>query len=158
MGSDRAALIGRLVHRLFETEAGRPDDEVLARVRALVRAEERAVVEDLESVVAAAVSIWRSMRERADLVELFKGATITSEVPFSMRVTNGARVEIVRGTIDSIVQRPDGTVTVLEFKTGTPESADQAQLDLYVRAAAVLFPAAAVTGRLIYSARSGDGN
>ena len=58
--------------------------------------------------------------------------------------------------IDSIVQAPDGSLTVVEFKTGTARSADQAQLDLYVRAARALFPAARVAGRLIYRTDAPD--
>jgi hypothetical protein len=41
-------------------------------------------------------------------------------------------------------------VTVLEFKTGRPRPEHQAQAELYRRAAAALFPEAAVDARVVY--------
>ncbi len=153
--SQDGALIGILVHRLFQSGA-EPDAATAMRAHALVRAEERAAVEDIDSVVSKAVAIWTSMRQRPDVVDLLRGATVFNEVPFSLRVVSDARVEIVRGTIDSIVQAPDGRLTVVEFKTGTPRPADRAQLDLYLRAARALFPAAEVAGRLLYHSNAPD--
>jgi hypothetical protein len=154
-GSESRALIGRLVHRLFESGM-QPDDAASVRARALVRAEERATEEDLDSVVSAALSIWNAMRQRADVADLLRGATVLSEVPFSLRVPADRGTQIVRGVIDSIVQAPGGNLTVVEFKTGAARPADHAQLDLYVRAARALFPEARVEGRLIYRTDAPD--
>ncbi|MEO6212790.1 MAG: UvrD-helicase domain-containing protein, partial [Vicinamibacterales bacterium] len=60
--SPRHVLVGSLVHRLFQARAERSPD-VVATARALVRAEERASVEDVQSVVATAVAVWASMRD-----------------------------------------------------------------------------------------------
>ena len=78
------------------------------------------------------------------------------ELPFSLRLatageggTPGPPV-VVRGSIDCLARRPDGTITVLELKTGRRRDWHQHQLDLYVRAARCLFPGVAVSGRLVY--------
>ena len=39
---------------------------------------------------------------------------------------------IVRGSIDCLVIHPDGTVRVLEFKTGAPRPEHAHQLDIYL--------------------------
>ncbi|CAN5699077.1 hypothetical protein BH18ACI5_BH18ACI5_27220 [soil metagenome] len=152
----RQAVVGSLVHRLLQRGAEPPTD-VLVTAGALLRAEERAALEDSESVIREAVTIWESMRNREDIAMLFAGAAVMSEVPFSLRVKSAIGVEIVRGTIDSIAQAPNGNLTVLEFKTGSPRSSDQAQLDLYVRAARALFPGVEVEGRVIYQRAEGAG-
>ncbi|MBA3295439.1 MAG: PD-(D/E)XK nuclease family protein, partial [Acidobacteria bacterium] len=149
-GSTQDALVGSLVHRLFQARAEESDD-LLATAGRLVRATERAVTEDVEAVTATAVAIWRSMRTRDDVRPLLEGVTVLTEVPFSLRVSAGGQTEVVRGTIDCLVEGADGAVTILEFKTGCARVAHQAQLDLYVRAARALFPGTSVTGRLIYA-------
>ena len=58
---------------------------------------------------------------------------------------------ILRGTIDCIVQKDDGSFVIVEFKTGHPYPSHQRQLGLYVEAATLLFPGARITGRLIYA-------
>ena len=90
------------------------------------------------------------MRQRAEVSSLLDRARVLTEVPFSMRVDSGDRREIVRGAIDCLAVGPDGSVTVLEYKTGRPRPVHRAQLDLYVRAARSLFPEVRVDGRLIY--------
>ena len=57
---------------------------------------------------------------------------------------------ILRGTIDCLIRRENGSVVVVEFKSGVPRAFHQSQLDLYVEAARRLFPAALVEGRLLY--------
>jgi hypothetical protein len=41
-------------------------------------------------------------------------------------------------------------MTLLEFKTGQPRAEHREQLDLYIRAAQLLFADATVDGRLVY--------
>ncbi|HXG56787.1 MAG TPA: UvrD-helicase domain-containing protein [Vicinamibacterales bacterium] len=151
-GSGQDALVGSLVHRLFQARAEESDD-VPGTARRLMRAAERNVTEDADAdaAIVAAVALWRSMRTRADVQPLLEGASVLTEVPFSLRVASGEGTEIVRGTIDCLVEGADGLVTILEFKTGRARTAHQAQLDLYVRAARALFPGRSVEGRLIYS-------
>jgi RecB family exonuclease len=57
---------------------------------------------------------------------------------------------VVRGVIDCLIRKCDGSVTVLEFKTGSPRELDRIQLELYVRAARSMFPDVPVDGRLVY--------
>ena len=71
------------------------------------------------------------------------------ELPFS--ATSDGTGPIVRGTIDCLVQKPDGSILVVEFKTGRIRPIHQRQLDLYVAAARQLHPdAPAVAGTLLY--------
>ena len=144
------ALVGSLVHRLFQARI-RATDDVLAAARAALRAEERAVLDDADGVIATAATIWTSLSAREDLAQLLAAPTVLTEIPFSMRQDLPEGPVVVRGTIDCVVVRPDGEVTVVEFKTGGVHPSHQSQLDLYVAAARSLFPGRPVSGRLIYN-------
>jgi ATP-dependent helicase/nuclease subunit A len=162
---DRAAGIrdltaGTLVHRLFQfgivPRSGLDDDEAAHALR-LLKPEERAALEDVEATVAAAVAAWRSMRTREDVSALLASGSRFHEVPFSLLVEPGSAPHgaengpmVLRGAIDCLVRREDGSVVVIEFKSGTPQAFHQRQLDLYVEAARALFAGARVDGRLIY--------
>ena len=150
---------GILVHRLFQfgivPRAGQ-DDEAAQALR-LLTPEERATLEDVDATVAAAVGAWRSMRTREDVSALLASGTCFHEVPFSLLVEaassphgTGDGPMVLRGAIDCLIRTDDGSVIVVEFKSGTPRSFHQRQLDLYVEAARALFPEASVEGRLIY--------
>jgi RecB family exonuclease len=78
---------------------------------------------------------------------LLEGGERLDEVPFSL-VERGV---LLRGTIDCLVRRPDGSVAVIEFKSGRQEAWHADQLAVYVRAARLMFPGTAVEGRLIYA-------
>ena len=145
------ALVGTLVHRLFHSRISAAEDVVQA-ARALLRADERVSVEDADAIVAKAADIWRTLSTREDVAALIAAPTVLTEVPFSMRLTAGRRMEIIRGTIDCVAIDAN-RVTVVEFKTGSPRPAHQAQLDLYVRAARLAFPGMTAEGRLIYNSR-----
>ena len=149
-------LVGRLVHRLLQFE---PMPESLAvvadrislkaRAAALLDAGERASVEDPDEAVERAVEAWRILCGRPDVVALLRDGSPRYEVPFSLH--DSASQQILRGTIDCLVRRSDGSVTVVEFKTGAPRPAHELQLSVYVRAASRLFPTANVDGVLVYS-------
>jgi ATP-dependent exoDNAse (exonuclease V) beta subunit len=62
----------------------------------------------------------------------------------------GERV-VLRGVIDCVVQKNDGSFLVVEFKTGRPSRAHQRQLDLYVDAATAIYSGSRVEGRLVYA-------
>ncbi len=162
---DRAAGIrdltaGTLVHRLFQfgiVPGGVPDAGEEAYALTLLKPEERAALEDVEATVATAVAAWRAMHGREDVSALLASGSRLHEVPFSLLVEtasalHGARNEptVLRGTIDCLIRREDGSVVVVEFKSGTPRAFHQRQLDLYVEAARGLFPGTSVDGRLIY--------
>jgi ATP-dependent helicase/nuclease subunit A len=147
------ALAGTLVHRLFQRgsldEGSTPDEDETA-VRALLRAEERASVPDPDDVVRAAASAWGRMRTRDDVRAVLAAGERWHEVPFSM-ARRGDAPTVLRGTIDCLVRRPDGSVIVVEFKTGRRRESHQRQLDLYVEAARALYPGARVEGVLLYA-------
>jgi ATP-dependent exoDNAse (exonuclease V) beta subunit len=153
--------MGTLVHRLFQLldrATGLIGEPELADARALLAPAERALMVDVDGTVEAAIDLWRRMRLREDVALLMSRGKRLYEVPFSMRlpreamaVDSAPEVVVLRGIIDCLVVRPDGTVVVVEFKTGRPRVSHQQQLDIYVEAARLLFPGAAVSGQLIYA-------
>jgi ATP-dependent helicase/nuclease subunit A len=146
--SDR--LLGILVHRLFEH--GDPQAEsadAIKLCRRLLRATERIALGDEESLLSRAAAVWMRARTRADVVDALAGNARMFEVPFSAALENN--VPIVRGTIDCVVEKPDGSILVVEFKTGRVRPSHQRQLDFYVAAARQLHQdAPAVRGALLY--------
>jgi ATP-dependent exoDNAse (exonuclease V) beta subunit len=146
-------LTGTLVHRLFQTppETGPAAAEDVSRhARALLTADERASLADVDRVVSAALDAWRRMSERPQLARVLSSGEVLHEVPFSLAVSEATPPAVLRGTIDCLVRRPDGSVVVVELKTGRPQPSHEQQLDLYVRAARACFPEAAVERLLVY--------
>jgi len=152
-GEAQEVTAGMLVHRLFQAGVS-PDGleatSLGARARALLRPEERAAIPNLESTIAAALEAWHSIRARPDVGRLFASGHCLHEVPFSMRREIDGRSMVLRGTIDCLIQRNDGSIVVLEFKTGRRRGVHEEQLALYVAAARSLFPEASVEGYVIY--------
>jgi ATP-dependent exoDNAse (exonuclease V) beta subunit len=138
-------IVGTLVHRLFQFGDTQP-------AVTLLRPEERAMLPDVDAVAARAVEAWYAMRTRPDVTALLASGTRDYEVPFSMKVAAGEEHVILRGTIDCLVRRTDGVITVVEFKTGARRAAHEQQLAIYTRAVQRLFPAARVDSALIYAA------
>jgi ATP-dependent helicase/nuclease subunit A len=146
--------VGLLVHRaLANGWLTRPphvaDASVLER---LLRDDERAVIEDVDGLIERGLRALARLGSRPDVIELFDESSgevcwRRHEVPFSMRQDAGT---IVRGSIDCLLERRNGVVQVLEFKTGQPLAAHQAQLAIYCIAARALMPNVPVEGRLIY--------
>jgi ATP-dependent helicase/nuclease subunit A len=148
----QAALVGSLVHRLFQSASRRTvGRDERATVAALITPEERAVTIDAERAFDAALDVWNRVRNRDDVTALLASADVVAEVPFSMRVSEDGQELILRGTIDCLAIKEDGSITVVEFKTGAKRDSHDRQLDLYVRAARALFPGRHVEGRLIYA-------
>jgi ATP-dependent exoDNAse (exonuclease V) beta subunit len=157
----RDPIVGTLVHRLFQRldgSMGSVEEPDFADARALLAPAERALIVDVDGTVQAAVDLWRQIRLREDVASLMASGRRFYEVPFSMRLPpaatvgdSGPDVVVLRGTIDCLVVGPDGTVVVVEFKTGRPRVSHQQQLDIYVDAARLLFPGASVSGQLIYA-------
>ena len=149
-GEDSDRLIGSLVHRLLQREglAGSfSDDWIAERLASLVRVEESIAIADRDALLGRAAAAYRAFSTHQELRALYLSGQAFHEVPFSLRV--GDRV--VRGTIDCLVQAPDGGITVLEFKTGRPRSDHQVQTDLYRQAAQALFPDRRVVTQLLYA-------
>jgi ATP-dependent helicase/nuclease subunit A len=141
--------VGTLVHRLLEHAelgVGQPDADLACRAAALVRASERAGIEDVSHVVTEAVGRFREIASRPGVQAVLASGTRHHEVPFLLRREG----EIVHGTIDSLVESGDA-VTVVEFKTGRPAPEHRQQIAVYLDAARMLFPGAArVCGLLVY--------
>jgi ATP-dependent exoDNAse (exonuclease V) beta subunit len=144
---------GTLIHRLFQFAdvlTGLTDHDQPAYARALLAPEERAALADPERMVTAALGAWRSMRLRPDVAALLASGRRFHEVPFSMTRVTAAGPVVLRGAIDCVIQKDDGSILVIEFKTGRRAPSHQQQLDLYVEAVRAMFPAVAVDAHLIY--------
>jgi ATP-dependent helicase/nuclease subunit A len=151
-------IAGSLVHRLFQTGADPADPARLDRqARTLLRPEERAQLEDEDRAIGAAAALFVRLAARDDVRQLLARGRCEYEVPFSLVVKTaavGAGSErdpiVLRGTIDCLVRERDGSLVVLEFKTGAPKPEHRRQLDVYIEAVRALFPSASVTGRVVY--------
>ena len=106
---------------------------------------------DASAAAARAALVWKALCARPDVAALLASGERILEVPFSF-VRSGEGRCVVRGAIDCLIRRRDGSIVVAEFKTGRPSPAHQQQLDVYVSAARVMYPDAAVSGQLIYPA------
>jgi PD-(D/E)XK nuclease superfamily protein len=150
--SDRIS--GALVHRLLSLDPSasgvRDDESQLVFARDLLTPEERASAGDVESLVRGAVHTWRRLAGRPDVGHALASGERLHEVPFSFLEKADPPV-ILRGTIDCLVRRPDGSLLVLEFKTGRPHPSHERQLNLYVRALQAGHPDAAVDWMLVYA-------
>jgi RecB family exonuclease len=148
--SDR--VIGRVVHRLFERRLDEhaSQDVVTAVVPALVRDEELVDAPPLADLAAEAARIYRAFRARDDVAALLASGTCHYEVPFSY--VDPERPDVmVRGLVDCLVVRSDGTATVLEFKTGTTRPAHAEQVSAYVRALSAALPHLRISAKIMYS-------
>jgi ATP-dependent helicase/nuclease subunit A len=154
-GSTRGGITaGVLVHRLLQARsANLPADATaqLAFARTLLRPTECVGIDRLDAIVAEAVKAWRSLSTRGEVATLLSSGQVLHEVPFSLLSQQKGGSVILRGTIDCVVQKDDGSFVILEFKTGRPSPSHQRQLDLYVEAVTALFPAAQVVGQLVYA-------
>jgi hypothetical protein len=148
--ASRESIVGTLVHRLIRASErlarASGSSAQLAIASGLLEPEERVASGDPSAIVVAALDAYRRFRLEPALMRLLNEGERVHELPFSL-VEQGA---IVRGAIDCLIRKPDGGVTVLEFKSGSPSADHRIQLDLYVRAARSMFPDARVEGRLVY--------
>jgi ATP-dependent helicase/nuclease subunit A len=143
-------IVGTLVHRLFQARVAAETPDVLARrARSLLRAEERAQLADEEQALAEAVRVYSSLATRPDVASEIHQGVCDYEVPFSLRLDTGEPV-ILRGTIDCVVRRPDGSLFVLEFKTGQRKAEHEGQLEIYLQALRAMFPGSLVSGAVVY--------
>jgi ATP-dependent helicase/nuclease subunit A len=150
-GDERTA--GILIHRLFECPLlpDASEEAHLSYARQLLRPEERAALENADSTVRTAVATWRALQQREDVGDLLSAGCRQHEVPFSMQTVSDGTPVVLRGTIDCLIHRDDGSIVVVEFKTGRRRPSHQQQLDVYVAAVRAIFPGRVVEGRLVYS-------
>ena len=136
-------LIHRLLHRGLETVS-------LSEASDLLTPEERASTTEAEPLVRSALDAWRRLAERDDVARALASGERFHEVPFSYLVPGSEPPLILRGAIDCLIRRNDGTHLVIELKTGRPHASHERQLDLYVRAVAASRPGATVERMLVY--------
>jgi len=143
-------VLGVLVHRLFERYGLHPTLDA-TDVRALlpVMADEDLPQDDAvrDDLAARALAAYRDLADQRGVQAAFASGTRYHEVPFALR--DGGIV--VRGSIDCLIHRDDGGVTVVEFKTGQPRPEHAQQVETYRRAVSLLFPGASVDATLIYA-------
>jgi ATP-dependent helicase/nuclease subunit A len=150
---------GTLVHRLFQTRAPHADVELVRRRAAsLLRPGERAELDDEDAIAREAAEMYVALAARRELADLLSSGACDYEVPFSTIAehacgggTNAGPV-VLRGTIDCLVRCQDGSVFVVEFKTGTPKPEHRRQLEVYTAAVSAMFPGTPVNGQLFYAA------
>jgi RecB family exonuclease len=153
-GEADQALVGALVHRLFERgggEAGdmQDQDAATARLRAFVRDDEIVGVDDVDGVLRQAVRAYLALCSQPGVLSDLASGERWFEVPFSLRPAD--QQAVLRGRFDCLVRQASGRVVMLEFKTGRPTAQHERQLEAYLTAARALFPDTVVEGRLVYA-------
>ena len=84
-----------------------------------------------------------------EVARLLESGECIRQLEFSY-LTGGQSERVIRGTIDCLIRQSDGSIVVIDLKTGGPSPGDAADLDLSVRAARELFPGVPVSGRVLY--------
>jgi ATP-dependent exoDNAse (exonuclease V) beta subunit len=145
-------MLGAFVHRAIGRGGLALDDDARASaLDALLTADDRAAIDNVDAFLREAARRLGRLRSHPALADVFATPSaidwICHEVPITLRTQR----EIVRGTIDCVVGRADGTIDVFEFKTGHAHPSHDLQLSLYVDGIRALYPGVAVSGRLIYS-------
>jgi ATP-dependent exoDNAse (exonuclease V) beta subunit len=147
-GSD--LLVGLLVHRLlqrFGMTAIVDDEALTSTAETLLRRERHVEAATDPETIKETIARFRALREHGELRTDYETSDVFHEVPFSF-FADGC---IVRGAIDCLIRRADGSVRILEFKTGRRRDEHQRQVELYRRAAAAVFPEASVTVDVVYA-------
>jgi len=145
------ALVGTLVHRLLARRlpARASLTSVERQLRGLVRPDEAVDVDDVTALIGRAASLYGRLRDRPDVRALVDSGEWYTEVPFSF-VADDRPDQLIRGVIDAVVVAGDGTVTVVEFKTGAARPEHDAQAALYARALTAALGGRRVAVRLVH--------
>jgi hypothetical protein len=150
--SDR--LVGTIVHRLLQrvgfTDLTSLDiREAASRV---VRQHDIDESDDVDAILDAAVAAYAAICARPDVRVLYAAGRPIHEVPFTMKIDG----QVVRGTVDCLVETAPGRFTLLEFKTGQPRPEHEAQVNVYLQAMKGTFPGAAIDAKLVYPEKNID--
>ncbi len=150
-----ARLVGTLVHRALHARLEvdlahgcSSEVELRSALDALLLDEERLSERDVQGALRMAEVTYRQLFSREEVREALAGS-IAHEQAFSYRLAGGVWA---RGTVDCMARAADGTMTLLEVKTGVPSPQHAAQLAFYLDAARAGWNDAAVSGRLVYVA------
>jgi ATP-dependent exoDNAse (exonuclease V) beta subunit len=115
----------------------------------LLRSEELLDVADVTAFSDAVASTFCRLRQHEEVIQLFAQGTCHFEVPFSFQPPEASGV-VVRGRIDCLVVSPDGSMTIVEFKTGRPRPEHQSQVNAYRAALAAALPGRRIDVRVLY--------
>jgi ATP-dependent helicase/nuclease subunit A len=147
-------LAGTLVHRLFQRGWDPPPAraELVGHLTRVVRAEERVDVPDPDRLFDHVATVFLRLANQPDVRGWLSAGRAFYEVPFSYTLPETPDV-LLRGSVDCLIALGDGSLRILEFKTGARRPEHTAQLEIYVRAMQAAFPGTTVTGELVYPAR-----
>lgn len=147
---DRIA--GTLVHRLLQWAGTRQPDtgEWAEAYDRLVRPEALVDVHDPVQLRHDVIRSAEALRNRTRLADLLAAGTCWYETPFSWCPPDSPGV-VVRGTIDCLVVGADGSLTVVEIKTGAPRPEHAAQLATYLEALRARHLDVHIRGEVVYS-------
>ena len=148
-GGDR--LVGTLVHRLFQRQldTGLSESAIAAIVPRLMRPDEVVDVSDRERLARMSAGIYGRLRSLPEVVNVLTAGRCHYEVPFSFQPPDKPNV-VVRGRIDCLVERPDGALVIVEFKTGRPRPEHGAQVAIYLEALRAAVPGREIQTRTFY--------
>jgi ATP-dependent exoDNAse (exonuclease V) beta subunit len=142
-------LVGRLVHRLLQRfgMTAAVDETVLAStIEALRRREDTDAAADARAIPAV-LARFAALRRHADVRAQYESGEVFHEVPFTCSVDG----QIIRGAIDCLIRQKDGSIRILEFKTGRRRDEHERQADFYKRAAAAVFPDSMIVINVLYA-------
>ena len=142
-------LIGLLVHRLLQRFGLTRDVEngvLSAAIAGFLRREHTDAASD-PGIVADVVARFRALREHPEFKIHYETGAVFHEVPFSF----AADGRIIRGAIDCLIRHDDGSIHILEFKTGRRRGEHLRQADIYRRAAEAIFADRVVTVDVVYA-------
>ena len=139
---DRAAAraLGALVHRAVAAGALEASDEHRRAIVTRLGAGSSAAIRD------QALDALTRLAQRDDIRSLITEADVHHEVPLSWRQDDGTTV---RAVLDAVVCHKDGRISVVEFKTGRAQEADERQLADYVAGLGRLLRGKIVSGGII---------
>jgi ATP-dependent helicase/nuclease subunit A len=140
--------VGRLVHRLVQRFGVSDVDGKSLEAAAAAFVREGVPDEAAASqIVRTALSEFAALCAHPALTAHYESGDVFHEVPFVFS-TDG---QIFRGAIDCLIRRKDGSICVLEFKTGRRREEHVRQAELYRRAAAAVFPGCSIDVDILYS-------
>jgi ATP-dependent helicase/nuclease subunit A len=146
-GSD--LLIGLLVHRLLQRLGVTEDvDEsrLATAVTECLRREHGTAKADPD-VIRNVSARFRALRDSPELKFHYETGSVFHEVPFSFS-TDG---QIIRGAIDCLIRNADGSIRIVEFKTGGRRDEHLRQAEFYRRAAEAIFADIVVSVDVLYA-------
>ena len=123
------------------------DETVLtASVAGFLRREHSEAGSD-PGIIGDVITRFRALRERPELKDHYGTSTVFHEVPFSFS-TDG---QTIRGAIDCLIRHEDGSIRILEFKTGQRRDEHRRQAEIYRRAAEAIFADTVVAVDVLYA-------